>query len=345
MTNALASKDTRFPRALFYAAPVAALLYPLLLVALFRAGQTTGAIRGLALFVTLALVFAVPAIAFAVIRRSGAGDDPSVATHRLRVAAHLAFAAPPLYTFIGVLTYMAGLPNGDYWAWVIIWPLAIIWLSLEGTGPVDSRGAPKWLAPAHGTVAVTVIAGFVLLHFFNHLTGLWSAETHIAVMKVLRGWYRNGFVEPVLVALMLFMAGSGFVLLRARLTRGSDFFGTVQTATAAYLLFFIPGHMNSVFIYQRWFAGKESDFWFASGGAAGLLGDGWSVRLIPHYLVGVWALTTHAACGLRYIMLTRGVERTTANRIAIAISTAGAIAATAMVLALCRVHIVATTGT
>ena len=37
------------------------------------------------------------------------------------------------------------------------------------------------------------------------------------------------------------MAGSGFVLLRARLTRGSDCFGTLQTATAAYLLFFIPG--------------------------------------------------------------------------------------------------------
>jgi succinate dehydrogenase/fumarate reductase cytochrome b subunit len=63
------------------------------------------------------------------------------------------------------------------------------------------------------------------------------------------------------------------------------------------------------------------------------------VRLIPHYLLGVWALTTHAACGLRYVMLTRGVARSTADRIAIAISVAGAIAATLMVLALCRVHI------
>jgi hypothetical protein len=321
------------------AAPIAALLYPLLLAVLFRAGQMTGAIREVALVVTLVLLFAVPMIVFAVIRRAGESENSSLTTHRARIVAHLAFAAPALFTFIGVLTYMAGVSNGDYWAWIIVWPLAIIWLMREGASPAVSRSAPKWLAPVHGTVAITVIAGFVLLHFFNHLTGLWSAETHIAVMKVLRGWYRNGFVEPVLVALMLFMVGSGWVLLRARLTRASDFFGNVQTATAAYLLFFIPGHMNSVFVYQRWFAGKDTDFWFASGGTAGLLGDGWSVRLIPHYLLGVWALTTHAACGLRHIMLTHGVASSIANRVAIAISVAGAIGATLMVLALCRIHI------
>jgi hypothetical protein len=302
----------------------------------------TGAIREVALIIMLALLFALPVIVFATIRRTGASANPSIATHRARFVAHLAFAAPALFTFTGVLTYMAGWSNGDYWAWIVAWPLAMIWLMREVTGPVVSRSVPKWLAPVHGTVAVTVIAGFVLLHFFNHLTGLWSAETHIAVMKVLRGWYRNGIVEPVLVALMLFMVGSGLVLLRARLTRASDCFGSLQTATAAYLLFFIPGHMNSVFIYQRWFAGKDTDFWFASGGTAGLLGDGWSVRLIPHYLLGVWALTTHAACGLRYILLTRGIAHSTADRVAIALSVTGAIAASLMVLALCRVHLAGT---
>ena len=339
MTNPSTSKATRAFRAVLLAAPAAALLYPLLLAALFNAGQMAGTTRFFAMIIGLGLVFAVPAIAFAAIRLTGENGNPSLAVHRARIVAHLAFAAPPLFTFIGVVTYMAGLANGDYWVWAIIWALAIVWLLRDGTAPVATRTAPKWLPPVHGIVALTVIAGFVLLHFANHLTGLWSAETHIAVMKVLREWYRNGFVEPILVALMLFMPGSGFVLLRARLTRGSDFFGSVQTATAAFLLFFIPGHMNSVFIYQRWFAGKDTDFWFASGGTAGLLGDGWSVRLIPHYLLGVWALATHAACGLRFVLLTRGVARSTADRIAIAISVSGAIAATLMVLALCRVHI------
>ena len=331
--------DARAAQALVFAAPVAALLYPLLLAALFRAAQMTGAIREVALVVALALVFAVPAIAFAAVKRSSEIAKPSTANHSASIVAHLAFAAPPLFTFIGVLTYMMGLSNGDYWAWIVLWTLAILWLLREGPNPVESRSVPRRLAFTHGIVAATVIAGFVLLHFFNHLSGLWSAETHIAVMKVLRVWYRSGFVEPVLIVLMLFMAGSGFVLLRARLTRASDFFGAVQTATAVYLLFFIPGHMNSVFIFQRWFAGKDTDFWFASGGTAGLLGDGWSVRLIPHYLLGVWALTTHAACGLRYVMLARGVQHSTANRVAIGLSVTGAIAASLMVIALCRVHI------
>jgi len=339
MTDSSITKDSRFSRALALAAPVAALVYPLLLAALFRAGQMTGATRTFAMAIALALVFAVPAVAFAVVRRTGENVNSLAAGHAARAVAHLAFAAPPLFTFIGVLTYMAGLPNGDYWVWVIIWGLAIVWLLRDGTATVVSRRAPKWLPPVHGIVALTLIAGFVLLHFANHLTGLWSAQTHIAVMKVLREWYRNRFVEPILVALMLFMVGSGFVLLRARLTRGSDFFGALQTATGGFLLFFIPGHLNSVFIYQRWFAGKDTDFWFASGGTAGLLGDGWSVRLIPHYLLGVWALATHAACGLRHILLARGVARSTADRITIAISVAGAVGATAMVLALCRVHI------
>src|SRR3954471_10040764 len=308
MTNPT-TKDSRIPPALVFAVPLAALLYPLLLAGLFRSSLMTGATRALAMIVALALVFAVPAIAFAVARRTGEIADPSVAAHKARVVAHLAFAAPPLFTFIGVLTYMAGLPNGDYWAWLIVWVLAILWLLRDGTAPAASRRAPKWLPPVHGFAALTVIAGFVLMHFANHLTGLWSAETHIAVMKVLRVWYRSGLIEPILVALMLFMVGSGFVLLRARLTLESDFFGALQTATAGFLLFFIPGHMNSVFIYQRWFVGKDTDFWFASGGTAGLLGDGWSVRLIPHYLLGVWALATHAACGLRHVMLARGVAR------------------------------------
>ena len=109
--------------------------------------------------------------------------------------------------------------------------------------------------------------------------------------------------------------------------------------SGAYLLFFIPGHMNSVFVFQRAFVGKDTDFWFASGGPVGLLGEAWSVRLLPHYALGVWALTTHAACGLRKVMIAHGMGHDAANRMVIGLSTFGALLATAIVLALCRVHI------
>jgi hypothetical protein len=135
------------------------------------------------------------------------------------------------------------------------------------------------------------------------------------------------------------MVVTGFALLRPRLSRIADSFDTLQTTTGAYLLFYIPGHMNSVFIYQRTFTGKDSDFWFASGGTAGVLGDGWSVRLLPHYALGVWAIITHAACGLRQVMVAHGVTAAIADRITVAFSLVGALLAVAMVLPLCRVHL------
>jgi len=32
----------------------------------------------------------------------------------------------------------------------------------------------------------------------------------------------------------------------------------------------------------------DTDFFFASGGKAGLLADAWNVRLIPQYSLAVW---------------------------------------------------------
>lgn len=322
--------------------PAVALAYPFLLVALFHAAHLGGAAGVAAATGAMALVFAAPLVAFAAARRFGGSANPSIATARARLAAHLACCAPPLFTFIGVVTYMAGVAGWELWIWAVLWFGIAAWTRAGNGQPVAASAVPRRLGAIHGSVALTVILGFLLLHFANHIVGLWSAEAHIAFMDAVRKWYRSKLVEPLLVAFMLFMAGSGLVLLRARLSRpATGFFDTLQTATGAYLLFFIPGHMNSVFLYQRWFAGKDTDFWFASGGEAGLLGDPWSVRLLPHYFLGVWSVATHAACGLRHVMLAHGTRESTANAITVAISAAGALGAGAMVLALCRVHLAA----
>jgi hypothetical protein len=273
--------------------------------------------------------------------RLGRGDRPGPFQMRARIAAHLAFASPPLFTLIGVLTYMGGWNNGDYWLWPLVWlALSAYVLLAPATGPSGAeRLTPERLRSAHGFVAATVIVAFLGMHLANHLVGLWSAEAHIAVMKLLRKWYRHPVVETALVALMLFMVGSGLVLLRARLTRPAGVFETLHTMTGTYLLLFIPGHMNSVFMFQRLFMGKDTDFWFAAGGPGGLLGDPWSVRLIPHYALGVWSLVTHAAGGLRIVLISHGAPVRLAHGITAAASTAGAIGAIAMVLGLCRVHL------
>ena len=47
--------------------------------------------------------------------------------------------------------------------------------------------------------------------------------------------------------------------------REVDLRRTLQIASGAYLLFYIPGHMNSVFIYARAIVGIPTDWNFATG--------------------------------------------------------------------------------
>jgi hypothetical protein len=328
---------------------VAALLYPALLAGVYRSAHwlSTGSgpavlLSALALAGSLVLTFAVSALGLAVAAGLGRIEQPTAGEARARGFAHLAYASPPLFTFIGVVVYLDGFPTADYIVWPLLWVavIAAVWLGAAKAVPVAGpTQAPAWLRPIHGTAAVLIIAGFVSLHLFNHLTGFWSAETHIAVMNVLRKWYRSGLVEPLVVTLMLFMVLTGGLLLRARLTRPAGWFETLQTATGTYLGIYIVGHMNSVFVYARLHEGIDTNFWFASAGHAGVLGDPWSVRLLPHYALGVWSVITHAGCGLRTVLLAHGVEQHAADRVAAWISVLGAVVTIPMVLALVRVHI------
>jgi len=295
-----------------------------------------------ALGISLLLTFAVPALALAVAAALGGIEQPTAGEARARGFAHLAYASAPLFTFIGVVVYLDGFPTGDSVVWLLLWVavIATVWAGAAKSAPADAAAkVPSWVRTVHGIAAALIVSGFVVLHLFNHLTGFWSAETHIAVMDVLRKWYRSDVVEPLVVVFMLFMVITGGLLLRARLGRPAGLFETLQTATGTYLGVYILGHMNSVFVYARLTMAIDTDFWFASGGKAGLLGDPWSVRLIPHYALGVWSVVTHAGCGLRTVLLNHGVAQQTADRVAAWVSVLGAAASVPMILALVRVHI------
>lgn len=96
-----------------------------------------------------------------------------------------------------------------------------------------TRPAPTWLGFSHGVAAAVLLTIFLLLHLGNQASVVWSAEMHQIVMKVLRGWYRSPFVEPVVVALAAFQIASGAILLRSKLSQTSDVFSSLQTATGA----------------------------------------------------------------------------------------------------------------
>ena len=324
---------------------LAAAGYPAFLLLAFKGGKLWAAgspsLAVLSVAIGIVLAFAVPAWGFAMAFGLSASSSPNASRIRARSWAHLVFAAPPMFTLLGVLTYMFGVDKAEVTVWVVFWAALAAMLVFQRDGGPAARGAesPDWLRSSHGVVAAVVLLGFLAMHVANHLTGLISAETHLAVMDVLRRWYRHPVVEPVLVVLMAFMVLSGLWLLRGKLAQRADFFQTLHTATGVYLLFYIPGHMNSTFNFQRSFLAKDSDFWFAAGGPLGLLmSDPWNVRLIPHYVLGVWALITHAAGGLRIVLIAHGVRERMANRVTLVISLIGALAAIGAVLPLLRLH-------
>jgi hypothetical protein len=178
---------------------VAALIYPLLLAGVYRSAHWLSAATGStallgwgALAASLLVTFAVPALALAVAWTLGTTGRPTTGEARARAFAHLAFACSPLFTFVGVVVYLAGFPTGDQVIWPLVWAAVIAAVFIgasNGTPAHSTTRVPSWLRPIHGVGAATVIAGYVSLHLFNHLTGFWSAETHIAVMEVLRKWY------------------------------------------------------------------------------------------------------------------------------------------------------------
>jgi len=274
----------------------------------------------------LALAFAVPALGLAVALKLGRIAQPDAGQLWAKRLALLAVAAPPVYVAMGVLLYMAKDPIADTTAWLILWgALAISGLLALRRTPVlaspaaaarQASGAPS-LSPAlrvaHGVSAVAILLLFLAMHLSNHLAGLLSEAAHRHLMDVFRLVYRAHVVEPLIVLLFLFQVVSGLALLRVHTRRPADFFRTLQIGTGAYLVFFILGHMNSVFIYARSFANIKTDWDFATGAPTGLIHDAWNIRLVPHYYLGVLFVLAHLALGARIVALNHGVQRERAD--------------------------------
>src|SRR5262249_18995657 len=141
---------------------------------------------------------------------------------------------------------------------------------------------------AHGIAAALIVGTFLVMHLTNHLAGLWSESAHRTLMNVFRHVYRAPIVEPLLVALILFQLSSGPALIWQYAAQRVNSFRILQIASGTYILLFLLAHMNSVFVYARTFAKIQTDWNFAVGAPTGILRDAWNIRLLPHYLLGVF---------------------------------------------------------
>jgi hypothetical protein len=118
-------------------------------------------------------------------------------------------------------------------------------------------------------------------------------------------------------------------------------FGSLQSASGTYLAAFVASHLTAVFVLGRWAMRIDTNCDFAIGAPAGLMGDPWNVRLVPHYSLAVFLLFSHLACGLRAVLLGHHVAETSADRIARAVIGLGGIIALVIISSMLGVHAIA----
>ena len=335
-------------KAHWFAAPLAAAIYPWLLALYHDAakaierGDGIGAWLGAAL--ALAAALAMPAIAFGAALCLGRILDPSAAELAARRTALLAVAAPPMFTLTGVVALLAGHPDWDRGFLLLVWGALALRIASADRMPrrqaASAAGAPgaSW-RKAHGFGAVLALL-FLAFHFSNHLVGLVGPQAHQAVMEVLRVVYRSPFVEPLLIGVFAFMIVTGLRLAWRWSARPMDAARTLQVAGGVFLTWAVISHLNAVLYLARVHFGIDTDWGFAIGAPTGMLLDPWNIRLLPYYLGGVFFVVAHAFCGLRIVMLAHHAPRVNADRVLAGGIVFAALLATTIILAMCglRLH-------
>ncbi|WP_298210378.1 hypothetical protein [Acidovorax sp.] len=153
------------------------------------------------------------------------------------------------------------------------------------------RGRPA-LRVLHRASAMA-LALFLAMHLLSHLVGLAGAAAHQVVLQALRGVYRQPLVEGMLLAVVMFQAGSGLTLLWRGRRQRQGAVAWVQAASGAYLSLFLLNHVAAVLLARL--QGVDTNLQFA---AAGLHTPPWQWFFGPYYFLAVLALCTHGGCAL-----------------------------------------------
>lgn len=317
---------------------LAACAYPFLLDGFHRSiGQPDASSSVIGLSLAALCLFGamvMPMLALVWARRLSETEPTSPFELHARRLAYLAIAAPPLFVFTGVARGLLGRPLSDETVWIAFWSIAAAsaFLGSASVQKMPLTRAVRWRV-AHG-ISAALIMCFVLFHLTNHLLAWRGPEIHEAFMHIGRAVYRSSFIEPVLVALLLFQVASGLRLAWRWNAQPADWYRAFQVGSGVYLAAFVITHLNSALVSARWVRGSETDWAWASGAPEGLIYDSWNIRLLPHYALGVFFVLSHLASGLRQVLIAHGVETAIANRIWLAGLIASALCSAAIIAAL-----------
>ena len=132
---------------------------------------------------------------------------------------------------------------------------------------------------------------FIGLHLFNHTLSIFGADRHIEVMNNLRLFYRNIFVETILLLAVLVQIISGLKLFRTNRKIATSHFDKLHIWTGLYLAIFFIIHVSAVF-GGRFFLQLDTNFYF---GVAGLNSFPFNIFFIPYYGLAILSFFGHIA--------------------------------------------------
>jgi succinate dehydrogenase/fumarate reductase cytochrome b subunit len=233
---------------------------------------------------------------------------------------YLMFSVSPVYVLSILVAAKAGMVGHHGVIWVSTWMLAGLTLFLRRSANASNTSATQahWLRIVHGAAALCLLLGFLIAHLINHDLAIWSVQLHGSTMEWLRLWYRCGWAEPVLFALLMVMIATGAPLVAQHSRRSTDAYRVVQMATGVYIAAFLCAHLLAVLGARS--AGVETDWFFATGPNGLLDGRG---MLIPYYIFGVLFVMLHVGCGLRIVLLKHGIAAAVANKAFYGVAAAG----------------------
>ncbi|MFH7003459.1 hypothetical protein [Flavobacterium bizetiae] len=132
---------------------------------------------------------------------------------------------------------------------------------------------------------------FVALHLCNHFISVFGAQDHIEMMNTLRLFYRNLFVETILLLAVALQIISGLKLFKTNRKLVLSKFDKLQIWTGLYLAIFFIIHLSAV-LSGRLFLKLDTNFYF---GVAGLNSFPFNLFFIPYYGLAILSFFGHIA--------------------------------------------------
>lgn len=138
-------------------------------------------------------------------------------------------------------------------------------------------------------ITITIFIG---LHLINHVCSIFGATKHIEIMQILRLFYRNIFIETILLFAVLVQIVSGLKLFKSYRKTTISNFEKLHIWTGLYLAIFFIIHLSAI-LGGRYFLHLDTNFYF---GVAGLNTFPFNLFFVPYYAIAIFSFFGHIAC-------------------------------------------------